>query len=231
MTFKYRHRKQIILIFFLVLIIIGISTGIYLNFNNKKDKDSDKEDIIVEKKQDRNSEQEKEKSKIENTLFKVDIKGEINNPGIYSLKESSRVIDVIDLAGGLTENADTSIINLSKKIKDEMVIIIYSREQVENFIETKERENYLQNKCRESDENALENDACISDGEQINSKVNINTASLEELMTLNGIGEAKANEIISYREANGGFTSIEEIMNISGIGENIYVKIKENITT
>ena len=163
--------------------------------------------------------------------MKVDIKGEVINPGIYSLIESSRVIDVIELAGGLTENADTSVINLSKKVTDEMVIIIYSRDQIQNFKETKELEKYLQEKCHEQDENSLANDACITDGEQISSKVNINTASLEELMTLKGIGEAKAQDIIAYRETNGGFKSIEELLNISGIGETLFAKIKENITT
>ena len=226
MTFKYRYRKQIIiaLISLITLIVIGISCTFYFTkYYKKKNKEEVKEDFTIKKEEDKISE--------EKQLLKVDIKGEINSPGIYSLIESSRVIDVIELAGGLTENADTSVINLSKKIQDEMVIIIYSRDEVINFAETKEREKLLQDKCHESDENALINDACITDKEQITGLININTATQEELMMLSGIGEAKAKDIIAYREANGGFNTIEEIQNVSGIGENLYAKIKENITT
>ena len=98
-----------------------------------KDKKKTKEDSeIVIKKKDKQSSSE--------TIFKVDIKGQVINPGIYSLKEGSRVIDVIEASGGLTENANTTVINLSKKIEDEMVIIIYSNEEVNNFSKTKEIE-------------------------------------------------------------------------------------------
>ena len=80
-----------------------------------------------------------QKNRIENIEnYKVDIKGEILTPGIYTLKSNSRVIDVIEMSGGLTENADTSVINLSKKITDEMVIIIYSKSEVKDFEKTKE---------------------------------------------------------------------------------------------
>ena len=117
-------------------------------------------------------------------MYKVDIKGEINVPGIYSLEVNSRVIDVIEKAGGLTENADTSVINLSKKITDEMVIIIYSKEQVSDFKKTKEIEKQIDNKCHQVDEDALINDACISQDIKVTGKVSINTASLEELKNI-----------------------------------------------
>ncbi len=162
--------------------------------------------------------------------MKVDIKGEVVLPGIYSLEEGSRVIDVITLAGGLTENADTSVVNLSKKIFDEMVIIIYSHEQVSNFYETKRMEKEVVDSCRQVDENSLKNDACICSEEISSSKININTASKEELMELPGIGDAKAQDIIQYREEHGPFQSIEDVQNVSGIGESLYSKIQENIT-
>ena len=161
----------------------------------------------------------------------MDIKGEINNPGIYELKSSSRVIDVIEKAGGLTENANTTVINLSKKITDEMVIIIYSNKQVEDFSKTKEIEKQVQNNCINPSEESLKNDACITEKETtISGKVSINTATLEELQTLPGIGEEKAKNIIKYREENGLFTAIEDLTKINGIGESIFAKIKENIT-
>ncbi len=161
----------------------------------------------------------------------MDIKGQILSPGIYSLPKDARVMDVIDIAGGLTENADTSVINLSKRIQDEMVIIIYSREEVADFSKTKEIEKQVQSYCIQKDPEALKNDACIGSDNQVTGKVSINSSSLEELMTLSGIGEAKAKDIISYRETNGPFERIEDIMNVSGIGENLFAKIKEDITT
>ena len=172
---------------------------------------------------------EKKKETKEEILISVDIKGEVIAPGMYSVKENMRVLDVINQAGGLTENADTTVINLSKKVQDEMVIIIYSKEQVKNFEETKKLEEMVQEKCKNPDDNSITNDACIT-SETITTKININTATKEELMSLNGIGENKAKDIISYREKNGLFKSIEEIKNVSGIGESIYAQIKENIT-
>ncbi len=174
----------------------------------------------------------KKKEVKEEEEYKVDIKGEVNHPGIYSMKSGSRVMDVIETAGGLTENANTEVINLSKKITDEMVIIIYSNIEVINFARTKEIEERVQNNCIQSDENALKNDACINSETSSNKpqgKININTATKEELMTLTGIGESKANNIIKYRNEHQ-FKSIEELKEISGIGESIFAKIKENIT-
>lgn len=160
-------------------------------------------------------------------------KGEVQTPGIYELESSSRVIDVINEAGGLTENADTTVINLSKKISDEMVIIIYSKWQVEHWKETKEQGKYLQEQCISQKEEQAKNDACIDDTEENTNStpsiININTATKEELMTLTGIGESKAEAIISYREKTA-FTKIEDIKNVSGIGDSIYEDIKNNIT-
>lgn len=176
----------------------------------------------------------KEKKKINKTEeinYKVDLKGEVNNPGIYTLKKGSRVIDVIEAGGGLTENANTEVINLSKKISDEMVIIIYSNYEVREFSKTKEIEEKVQNKCVQKDENALRNDACITsnNSSKVQGKININIASKDELMTLTGIGESKANDIIKYREEHK-FNTIEDIKEVSGIGDSLFAKIKENIT-
>ena len=232
MTFKYRYRKQIIIGTISTLIIGSILSFSIYNFL-KRDKKVKKISPIE------NSLKKKETTKVtdKEQNYKVDIKGEINNPGIYTLKENSRVIDVIEMAGGLTENANTSVINLSKKISDEMVIIIYSNTQVQDFEKTKEMEKVTQEKCNQPDENSLKNDACITSNtnsstetNEVVGKISINTATKEELMTLPGIGESKANDIISYREKSGPFESIEDIMKVSGIGENIYAQIKENIT-
>ena len=222
MTFKYRYRKQIIT--GIIITILLIIPFIYFFVTKDKTKKVKKEVVVDEK-------LEKKEEKEKTTIFKVDIKGEVNVPGIYSLSNDSRVIDVIEKAGGLTEQADTSVINLSKKINDEMVIIIYSEQEVRDFEKTKEIEKQVETKCLQKDENSLKNDACINtNNNNPIGKININTASKEELMTLNGIGESKANDIIKYRETNGNFETIEDIKKITGIGDSIFAKIQEDIT-
>ena len=111
-----------------------------------------------------------------------------------------------------------------------MVIIIYSKDEVADFKKTKEIEKQVEERCVQKDENSLVNDACINSSSVSNGKVNINTASIDELKNLTGIGEKKAKDIISYREKNGSFNSIEDIMKVSGIGESSFVQIKEDIT-
>ncbi|MBR2678158.1 MAG: helix-hairpin-helix domain-containing protein [Bacilli bacterium] len=112
-----------------------------------------------------------------------------------------------------------------------MVIIVYSREEVIDFHKTKEIEEQVQERCNQKDAESLINNACISTSSEVtNSKISINTATKEELMTLTGIGESKAKDIIDYREKNGPFKTIEELMKVNGIGENIFAQIKENIT-
>ncbi len=230
MTFTYRHKKQIILVCLgLVLLLVIGSFFIYKNYTaeNKEEKN-----IVLNTKKDIKKDEEEEKE----VYYQVDIKGEVINPGIYTVKEGSRVIDVIRLAGDLTEVADTSVLNLSKKVKDEMVIIVYSYDEVENFTATKEKEEIEQEACLS--QNGIQNDACIKDSTDdtssssvvISGKVSLNTATLDELMTLPGIGESKAQAIIEYREEVGAFQNIEELKEVSGIGDAIFDQIKENIT-
>ena len=230
MTFTYRHKKEIILACLgLVLLLVIGSFFIYKNYTaeNKEEKN-----IVLNTKKDIKKDEEEE----EEVYYQVDIKGEVINPGIYTVKEGSRVIDVIRLAGDLTEVADTSVLNLSKKVKDEMVIIVYSYDEVENFTATKEKEGIEQEACLS--QNGIQNDACIKDSTDdtssssvvISGKVSLNTATLDELMTLPGIGEAKAQAIIEYREEVGAFQNIEELKEVSGIGDAIFDQIKENIT-
>lgn len=224
MTFHYRYRKEII-IGVIIFILLGITTFFIIKNNLSTQKKTIPKKTIVEKKK------KKEKEII--NYLEVDIKGEVITPGIYKLKEGSRVIDVINAAGGLTENSNTTVINLSKKIVDEMVIIIYSNSQVEDFSKTKEIENQVIDYCNQVDENSLHNDACISKDSSSTptGKISINNATVEELMTLPGVGEAKAKSIIEYRNSNGPFISIEDITKVSGIGDNLFAQIKEYITT
>lgn len=232
MTFTYRHKKQIILCGLgLVLLLVVASIFIYKNFDSK---DKEDENIVLNTKKDVKKDEEEEKTS--DVYYQVDIKGEVINPGIYTVKEGSRVIDVIRLAGDLTEVADTSVLNLSKKVKDEMVIIVYSFDEVASFTETKEQEEIEQEACK--NQNGIENDACIEDSTDdtssgsvvISGKISLNTATIDELMMLPGIGEAKAEAIIKYREEVGAFQNIEELKEVNGIGDAIFDDIKESIT-
>lgn len=167
----------------------------------------------------------------------VDIKGAVRNPGVYEIGEDKKVIDVLELAGGLTENANTSMINLAKKVFNEMVVIIYTNEEVKNANQPDTVIKVVEKECVCPE---IKNDACLSSSDtkknddqentETNRKVNINKATLEELLTISGIGESKAKAIIEYREQNGEFKKIEDIMEVSGIGESLYEKIKSNIT-
>lgn len=172
-------------------------------------------------------------------LIKVNIKGAVNNPGVYEVKSDSRVIDIIEVSGGLTAIADTSIINLSKKVNDEDVIIIYTKDEVKKIKAGNVVIQYIENECNCPE---YKNSACIDPDTLVNTdseddekrvsngKISINKATSEQLQTLSGIGEAKAKAIIEYRNTNGPFKAIEEIKNISGIGDAIFNKIKDYIT-
>lgn len=159
---------------------------------------------------------------------KVDIKGAVATPGVYELSNNSRVIDVINKAGGVIEGANTNLLNLSKKITDEMVIIIYTNDEIKEYNEGKIKTEYVYievNNCPDKI-----NNACIKESnEETNNLVNINTADVKELTSLTSIGESKANAIIEYRNQKK-FDSIEDIKNVSGIGDSLYEKIKDNIT-
>lgn len=167
--------------------------------------------------------------------IKVDLKGEVNAKGVYEMTEGSRITDVINKAGGLTKNADISILNLSKKLKDEMVIIIYSKDEVNKMKVNKEEKPVcpvINDACitNETIEPLLENKTKTENKEVTNKKVSLNNATIEELQTLTGIGESKAKAIITYRETKGQFKTIEDLKNVSGIGDAIFDKIKNQIT-
>lgn len=174
--------------------------------------------------------QEKEENKNDSVEYViVDIKGEVTTPGVYELIKGSRVIDVINEAQGLTGNANTRYINLSKILEDGDAIVIYSNDEIENASKEEKIEVTTPCVCEDVNSACIENNT-TKETSQTNGKININTATQEELTSLSGIGEAKAKSIIKYREENGNFKSIEDIMKVSGISENLFAKIKENIT-
>lgn len=134
----------------------------------------------------------------------VHICGEVNNPGVYELAEGSRIFEAVEAAGGFTEEAAQASLNLAQVISDEEQIVILTQDEAAE-------------KARQEREQAA-------------GIVNLNTASKEQLMSLPGIGESRAEDILRYRQESGGFQAIEEIMNVPGIKESAYLKIKDSIT-
>lgn len=174
-------------------------------------------------------------TKKESNGFYIDIKGAVKKPGVYLVHENDKVVDAIKMAGGLTKSAVTNNINLSQKLKSEMVIYIFTKKELTP--ETTKMITTTACKCE-----TIKVDNCINQTttpptttrialeEPENGKININTVSELELTSLNGIGEAKAKAIIDYRNNNGLFKTIEDIKNVPGLGESIFAKIKDNIT-
>lgn len=149
----------------------------------------------------------------EDSCIKVDIKGAVKNPGVYEIKIGSRVTDLIKLAGGATTEADLDATNLSLKLNDENCVVIYKKgesEKIKNL------------------QGSLTSPINLNSTSE-NNIVNINMASKEELKTLTGIGDAKADAIIKYREENGGFKSVEELTKVDGIGEKTLSKFMDKV--
>lgn len=226
----FKYRKYIV-IFILVLTFVGL---FILSIFKKNDTVSVVENNEIEEV----TVKEEENDTLDKIM--IDIKGAIKNPGVYIMNNGDRVIDAIKKAGGLLETADNSIINLSKKLTDEMVIIIYTKDEIKKMLEGDTAVKIIEKECICP---KLDNDACIDNNENIDDNKNegnneneikfplsINEATKEELMTLPGIGESKANSIIEYRNENGLFTDIKDIINVSGIGESVFEKIKDYIT-
>lgn len=207
---KYiKDNKKILIILLIITLLIG-GLIYFFRLDNK-----DNEDITYIE----TTTKLVEETKVNNY---VDVKGSVKKPGVYEFKENDRVIDAIKLAGGLTKNADTSNINLSKKLKSEMVIVINTKSELKN-------NNNLTCDAVCTRE-VIEVNNCIETETKTNDKININTADINKLTELDGIGESKAKTIIEYRTTNGLFKNIEDIKNISGIGESLYNKIKDKIT-
>lgn len=162
--------------------------------------------------------------------IKVEIKGSVINPGVYTLNKNSTISELVKKASGLESNADISVTNMAKRLEDEDVVIIYSKDEINEMKKGNTSVKYVDKECMCPminnvslfDEAVTNLDGIIID----TGKVSLNSATKEELMTLPGIGESKANLIIEYRENNNGFKTIEEIMNVKGIGKSMYEKIK-----
>ncbi len=150
-----------------------------------------------------------EVSTMQEVVIFVDIKGAVKNPGVYQMKSGDRVKDALDAAGGLTDEADSQKVNLAQRVEDQMVIVVPK----------------VGEEVTEIPAGAMSKEAA-KDG-----KVNINTATVEELKTLKGVGEKKAEAIIEYRKKNGSFKTKEDLMKVRGIGKKLFESFQERIVT
>lgn len=217
-----KKHKKVIASALLTIGVVLISLIYYLN-------EEEPSDSIVYAKDEVTT---TENNTFESKSFYVDIKGSVKKPGVYLVSDGNIVQDVINLAGGLKSGASTDNINLSEKVKEEMVIYIFTKKElkntnVDNLSTTTCTTNVIEvNKC---DTNYTKSTTNSDTKTTQSTLVNINTASKEELMTIPNIGASKADAIIIYR-AETKFNTIEDIMNVSGIGESVFVKIKDHIT-
>ena len=198
--FFRQNVKSIILAFVcsLVLIIGGL---FYFNQNKTEDYSGVSFSNISN---ETNNKDEKAENRHDEKIF-VDVKGAVKHPGVFETTKDKRVRDLIEEAGGLLDDADTSTLNLSQKVKDQMVIYVLKHGEKPKQI---------------SDSGSSSSNTDV---------ININTANLEQLMKISGVGKTKAEAIIAHREKNGDFKKKEDITKVRGIGKSTFEKIKDKI--
>ncbi|EQE47811.1 helix-hairpin-helix domain-containing protein [Clostridioides difficile] len=160
----------------------------------------------------------------QNNKITIYISGAVNRPGIVTIESDKRLYDAVELLGGTTKEADLNGVNLSVRLEDEQHYIIPKIGEA-----TSVTSNDDSNKPNQKNESRGEPKNKSNKNISNESKVNINVATIEELDSLPGVGEATANKILQHREENGQFSSIEEIKNVNGIGDKKYENIKDLI--
>lgn len=198
--FFRQNVKSIILAFVCSLVLI---TGGLFYFNQNKTEDYSGVSFSNISNETSNKD-EKAENRHDEKIF-VDVKGAVKHPGVFETTKDKRVKDLIEEAGGLLDDADTSTLNLSQKVKDQMVIYVLKHGEKPKQI---------------SDGGSSSSNADV---------ININTANKEQLMKISGVGKTKAEAIISYRDKNGDFKKKEDITKVRGIGKATFEKIKDKI--
>lgn len=285
----WQENKNVILSFSIFLNIVLLSLTLYLFFTGKDQKCPEcvcEQNKAISMNTANDNKTDVNECQSEEKKFYVEVKGEVKYPGVYEADKNSIIDDVINDAGGLTKNAYTDNINMSRKVSDELVIYIYNKNDIKKSLDTEKETNTCSPNIVDSNTEEIEEDASndnfsandsslkdsinepclcptyditnctdekkseiVSDHSEEeynkdtwenedtkdvlddeNDLVNINTASKDELMSLNYIGEAKAKAIIEYRETNGLFKNLEDLKNVKGIGDALFEKIKNYIT-
>jgi competence protein ComEA len=202
-------------IYFVVAIFLFIGSGYYFYGNESV------EPAPINSSSDKNNLQDEGKGLDENNQpnpvtqpeqIMVDVKGQVKQPGVYQSNTGERIVDVIGRAGGLTEQADQTQVNLAEHVQDAMII----------YIPTKGEEGVI---------SPSPSGGSVTPGEtsQNQGKININKADEQEMQNLPGIGPAKAAAIIDYRNTGGPFKTVEDLKNVSGIGDKTFEKLKDLI--
>ncbi|HGC9042423.1 TPA: helix-hairpin-helix domain-containing protein [Streptococcus agalactiae] len=150
------------------------------------------------------------KDKVSNQVT-VDVKGAVNHPGVYSLPSQSRVTDAIKRAGGLSNLADSKSVNLAQELQDETVIYVAQKGEKITVVEEEKANN-------------------IATQGNSKGKINLNKADLSSLQTISGVGAKRAQDILDYRDSQGGFKTIDDLKNVSGIGEKTLEKLRQDVT-
>ena len=192
-----------------IVILITLLVGIYLMVNKEAQVDTTMwEETSLTTTAEVATDATKERAE---TMIYVDIKGAVKVPGIYQLKNQQRIWDALALAGGVSEEADTTQVNYAQKVKDQMIIYVPKKgESVAQSLETLQESAPAQQNQEE--------------------KINLNTATEAELQTISGIGAKKAQEIIRFRDEQGPFKTVEELKNVPGIGEKTVERLKDMLT-
>lgn len=192
-----------------IVILITLLVGIYLMVNKEAQVDTTMwEETSLTTMAEVATDATKERAE---TMIYVDIKGAVKVPGIYQLKNQQRIWDALALAGGVSEEADTTQVNYAQKVKDQMIIYVPKKgESVAQSLETLQESAPAQQNQEE--------------------KINLNTATEAELQTISGIGAKKAQEIIRFRDEQGPFKTVEELKNVPGIGEKTVERLKDMLT-
>lgn len=210
---RLRDKKEQLWYLLIPLNVVLLLVILYVSFktftHTQEEKPQELEQLIEQSMEDSSkiNGQESGEKQVEQQILYIDIKGAVQTPGVYQVQERTRVMDAVQMAGGLTEEADDAKVNLAMLLVDQMVIYVPKVGETPFH--------HWETESKETQQDVI----------------NINRANKEELMRLEGIGEKKAASIIQYREENGSFQTIEEIMNISGIGEKTFEKFKEKIST
>ena len=202
-----KQRKIIIIIAILVIILLG-----WKYYDSKNYEEVNSQEIL-----NSNTKKENKSSDEKEDMMAVHITGEVKKSGVVKIKEGSRIEDIIEAAGGLTENADITNVNLAFVVEDGMKI------RIPSVNEEKTDEDYI---TEDSGKGVIISDDINSIS---NSIININTASESELEQLPGIGPSISSRIVEYRNKNGKFKSIEDIKKVTGVGDSKFEKIKDLI--
>ena len=206
--FNLSNQEKITIILLLIVIIVGAGMVLYKNINNE-------DNFIINNASNISENNPAIQIEIPPVIFHI--AGAVENPGVYQLKSTDRIVDAVKIAGGAAEEANLDSINLAALLKDGQKIIV----PYKTYSET----------GKEINTNTYNNAESMysSSSDSTSAKININTADANMLQTLSGIGPVLSERIIEYRNQNGFFGVIDDIVDVSGIGEKKFEGIRELI--